>query len=119
MVSPTLAETCAGSNVSLVTVTRTVAAAAGAAAATAASAASTSVCQRIAADLLQIRQDVLGVLLMTLEYLQPGAEQILELGVAGRRNERALERAVDRLVIGDLVFRVGLVESGAVELAQL
>src|SRR5262249_17530314 len=119
MVSPTCAETCAGSNVSLLTVMRTVAAAAGVAAATIARHAGNNVLDHIADRLLQVRQDVLGVLLVALEDLQAGAEQVLELGIRRRRDERALERAVHRLVVGDLVRRVGLVERRTAELLQL
>src|SRR5262249_23095006 len=119
MVSPTWAETCAGSNVSLLTVTRTVAAAAGSAAAAITSPLSRRDFVHIAGGLLQVRRHVLGVLLVALEEFQAGAQQIPEFGVAGGWNERALERAVDRLVIGDLVRRIGLVERRAAELLQL
>src|SRR5262249_49498826 len=110
MVSPTCAATCAGSNVSFVTVTRIVAAAAGAATGPTTRAADTNAFDHIADALLQIGEHVLGVLLVALEDLQSGRQQVLELGIAGRRDERALERAVHGLVVGDLVLDVGLVE---------
>ena len=68
-------------------------------------------------SLLQFGRDVFGMLLVALENLQPRLQQALQLGIAGRRNEQGFERAVDRLVIGDLVVDVGLVERGALQLA--
>src|SRR5690349_15410389 len=67
--------------------------------------------------LFQARGDVLGVLLMALEDLEAGLQQALELGIAGRRDELLLQRAVDRLVVGDLVGDIGLVVSRTRELA--
>src|SRR5674476_1318649 len=55
---------------------------------------------------------------MALENLQAGLQQALELGIARRRNQQGLERAVDGLVVGDLVGDIGLVESRAAELGQ-
>jgi hypothetical protein len=46
--------------------------------------------------LLEFRSNVLGVLLMPLKDFQARAQQILELRIAGRRNERVLQRVVDR-----------------------
>src|SRR5262245_7601003 len=68
---------------------------------------------------LQRSGEVLGVLLMALEDLQAGGEQILELAIVGGRDQRALQRTVDGLVIGRLILGIGLVEGGAVELLQL
>src|SRR5262249_375788 len=118
-VPATCAESWAGWNVALVTGTRIVAAAAGAATATTARAADITGFDHIDDALLEIGEHVLGVLPVALEDLQPGRQQVLELGIAGRRDERALERAVHRLVVGDLVLDVGLVEGGAAELLQL
>ena len=70
-------------------------------------------------SLLQLGRDVFGMLLVALEDLQPRLQQALQLGIAGRRNEQGFERAVDRLVIGDLVVDVGLVERGALQFRQL
>ena len=42
----------------------------------------------------------------------------LSSALASRRNERALQRTVDCLVVGDLVVDVGLVERGAAELGK-
>src|SRR5450759_294342 len=69
-------------------------------------------------DLFECGCDVFGMLLVALEDLQAGLQQALELGIAGRRNEQALERAIDGLVIGDLVGDIGLVELRAFELSQ-
>src|SRR3954452_15344633 len=69
-------------------------------------------------SLFQLGGDVLGVLLMTLEDLQAGLQQALELGIAGGRNELSFQRAVDRLVIGDLVGDIGLVEGRAAQLVE-
>ena len=69
-------------------------------------------------SLLQLGGDVLGMLLVALEDLQAGLQQALQFGIAGRRNEQGLERAVDRLVIGDLVVDIGLVERGALQLGD-
>jgi hypothetical protein len=44
-----------------------------------------------------------GVLFMALEYRQAGFQQALELGVAGRRNQQCLKRAVHLLVVGNLM----------------
>src|SRR4029453_17025803 len=62
---------------------------------------------------------MLGMLLVALENFQAGLEQALELGIAGRRNERAFERAIHRLVVGDFVRDVSLVKGGAVKLREL
>jgi hypothetical protein len=46
---------------------------------------------------------------MALEDFKAGLEQTLELGIAGGRNKRRSERAIDRLVIRNLVSDVCLV----------
>src|SRR5579864_867039 len=74
---------------------------------------------RISALLFELCRDLLGVLLVTLEDLQAGLQQLLQFGVARRRDERLLQRAVDGLMVGDLVLDVGLVESGAAQLGEL
>src|SRR5262249_5637333 len=66
--------------------------------------------------LFEFCSDVFGVLLVTLKDLQASAEQIPQLLVAGRRNERGLQRIIDGLVISGLIFDVGLVESVAAQL---
>jgi hypothetical protein len=43
---------------------------------------------------------VFGVLLVALKDLQAGLQQALEFRIARRRNERRLQRGVDRLVVG-------------------
>src|ERR1035437_8304357 len=68
--------------------------------------------------LFEFRRDVFGVLLMALEYLQAGFQQALQLGIVRRRNQRALERAVHGLMVGDLVVDIRLVERRAVELSE-
>ena len=62
---------------------------------------------------------MLGMLLMALEQLQPRLQQRLQLGVLGRGDQQRLKRAVDLLVVGDLVVDIGLVECRAVELGKL
>jgi hypothetical protein len=42
-------------------------------------------------------RDVFRVLQVALENLQAGFQERLEFGIAGRRNERVLQRAVDYL----------------------
>src|ERR1700682_3182865 len=64
-------------------------------------------------SLLQRRGDVLGVLLVALKNLQAGLQQALQFRVAGGGNEQRFQRAIDRLVIGDFVGGIGLVELGA------
>src|SRR5487761_2117176 len=73
----------------------------------------------IRCPLFQRGGDVLGMLLMALENLQAGLQQALQLRVFGGRNKRRLQRAVDRLVIGDFVGDIGLVEFRALQLAEL
>ena len=67
----------------------------------------------------QVGCDVFGVLLMALEDFQPGLQQALQLGIAGRRNQLRLQRSVDGLVVGDFVVGIGLVKRLAVQLCQL
>jgi hypothetical protein len=50
-------------------------------------------------SLLQGRGGVFGVLLVALKDFKAGLQQALEFGIAGRRNERRLERAIHRFVI--------------------
>jgi hypothetical protein len=73
--------------------------------------------QRIA--LLEFRRNVFGVLLVAFKDLQAGREQIFEFCVARVGNKCALQRGIDRLVIGYLIVDVGLVERLAVELGEL
>jgi hypothetical protein len=61
---------------------------------------------------------VLGVLLVALEDFQAGLQQALELGIVCRRDQRAFERAVDGLVVGDLVIDIRLVERRSLELGE-
>ena len=56
-----------------------------------------------------------GMGLVLLEERQPGLEQRLELGIVGRWYQGTRKRVVDRLVIGNFVFRIGLVECFAFE----
>jgi hypothetical protein len=67
---------------------------------------------------LSFRVDHLGVLFVALEDLQASLQQALEFAVARGWNELRLERAVHRLVVGDLIVDMGLVEGGAIELRQ-
>jgi hypothetical protein len=53
-------------------------------------------------------QSVLGVLLVPLKGFEAGREQILDLRIAGQRNEPVLERVVDGFVMRHLVLDVGL-----------
>lgn len=67
---------------------------------------------------LQVGRDMLGGLLMALKDFQARLQQVLQR-IACRRDQLRLERNVDGLVVGDLVFDVGLVESGPRELIEL
>ena len=53
------------------------------------------------------------------KIFRPVSSRLFSSALLRRRDEHCLERAVDRLVIGDLVVDIGLVERGAVELAEL
>ena len=53
---------------------------------------------------------MLGVLLVALEDLEAGLQQALQFGVFGRRDQRLLKCADDRLVEGDFVIDIRLVE---------
>ena len=55
---------------------------------------------------------MLGMLLVTLEDLEPRRQEILELRIARVRNERGFERSVHRFVVGNFVVRIGFVEFG-------
>src|SRR5579859_128234 len=68
--------------------------------------------------LFQFSGDVFGMLLMALENLQAGLQQAFQLGVVRGWNKRGLQRAIDRLVIGDFVGDIGLVEFRALQLAE-
>ena len=69
--------------------------------------------------LFQRLSDMFGVLLVTLEYLETGGQEVLQLGIAGVGDQDGFERGVDRLVVGDLIVGVGLVEGCAAQLLQL
>src|ERR1700742_9991 len=121
-VSPTLAETSAGEITRFSIVISMVAACAGTEVASDSAATVATIHPGVmavsftsASHSLQFTGDVFGVLLMALKNLQAGLQQALQLGVAGRRDQRGLQRAVDRLVIGDLVGDIGLVEVGALQ----
>src|SRR5215831_408425 len=58
------------------------------------------------------------MLLVALKNLQAGLQKTLQLRVTGRRNQLRLKRAVDSLVVGDLVGDISLVERRALELAE-
>src|SRR5262245_63596064 len=113
MVSPTLAETSAGATTKFSMTIWIVAACAGTAISPSASANTRCRPNHMSSSLLQLRRDHLGMLLVALKYLQAGLQQALQLGIAGRRNQLRLQRAVDRLVVGDLVGDIGLVIGAA------
>ncbi len=62
---------------------------------------------------------MLGVLFMALENLQAGLQEILEFGILSRRDQHGLKCAIDLLVIGDLIFDIGLVEFSPFQFCQL
>src|SRR5262249_8262265 len=97
IVSPTWTLISAGVKMSLFTSTRTVSASAVAAPAIMLTRSSSR--PRIV-NLLDLHDQVLGMLLMTLEQLEANAEQILEFGIAGGGDQRRFQRVIDRLVIG-------------------
>src|SRR6266567_4091950 len=59
---------------------------------------------------------MLGMVLMLGEKLQPGLEQLLQLRILRIRNQRGFDGAVDRAVIGDFVLDVCHVVRLAAEL---
>src|SRR3979411_6157 len=69
-------------------------------------------------SLLQASGDMFGMLLMALENLQASLQQALQFRIVRGRNKLGLERAIDRLVIGDFVGDIGLVEFRALQLAE-
>lgn len=56
---------------------------------------------------------LLGVLLVTLENLEAGLEETLELGVVRRGDKGALQRIIDGLMVRDLVVDIRLVKCRA------
>src|SRR5689334_1002470 len=68
--------------------------------------------------LFEIGRDMLGMLLVTLEYLQARLKQTFELGIVRRWDERAFKRIIDGLVVSDFICDIGFVESAAAELRQ-
>src|SRR5215831_18567000 len=68
--------------------------------------------------LFELCGNLFGMLLVTLEDFQAGGEQVFEFRIAGRRNQRVLQSAVDGLMVGHLVADIGLVEGSAVKLRQ-
>src|SRR5437764_10606027 len=68
---------------------------------------------------LQARRYLLGMLLVTLKDLQASLQQVLQFGVVRVGDKRRLQRAVDVLVIGNLVFGVGFVEGRAIQFGEL
>ena len=84
IVSPTWAETCAGAKLSLSIVTRIVSAArAGAAHEIALNKLNARRSRTHRLFLVQRLGDMLGVLLMTLEYLETGGQKVLQLRITG------------------------------------
>src|ERR1700680_4563733 len=72
----------------------------------------------IGGPLLGAGRDVFGMLFVALENLQAGLQQALQFRVVRAGNKRRLKRAIDRLVIGNFVGDIGLVEFGALQLAE-
>ena len=56
--------------------------------------------------LLQLSGDFFCLLLMSLENLEAGLQQALELGIASGRNERRLKCAIHSLMIRHLVGNI-------------
>jgi hypothetical protein len=54
--------------------------------------------------LFQRLSDMLGMLLVALKYLESGGQKVLQLGVAGVGNQDGFERAIDRLVVCNLLL---------------
>jgi len=53
---------------------------------------------------------------MALKDLQSSREQVFELRIGGRWNQRGLERAIDCLVIRHLVVNVRFIKGSTIEL---
>jgi hypothetical protein len=62
--------------------------------------------------------DLLGVLLVALEYLETRGQKVLQLGIAGLGDRNGLERVVDYLMVAGLVVGVRFLEGRAAELAE-
>ena len=69
--------------------------------------------------LLERRLDVFGMLEMRDERRTHLDQQCLELGAGGPGDERLVDRVEHRLVIGDLVVDVGLVELRSLQALEL
>src|SRR5262245_7437687 len=80
---------------------------------------STAARRASASSLLERRLDLLGMLEMRDECRAHLDQQGLELGVLGAGDERLVDRVEHRLVVGDLVVDVGLVELAALQALQL
>ena len=61
---------------------------------------------------------MLCMLFVTLKYFQACHQKVFQFWVARIGYEDGLERIVDRLVIGDFVVGISLVERRAVQLAR-
>src|SRR5260221_14368646 len=68
--------------------------------------------------LLQAGCDAFGVLLMALKDLQAGLQKAFQFRIARIGNKRGVKRAIDRLVVGDFVGDIRLVEFRALQLAE-
>src|SRR6476619_6411111 len=121
MVSPTLAVASAGDTTRFSITTCRVAACAGTAIAPSIMAVTIRIARpgSMAFSLLQAGSDVFGVLLVALKDFQAGLQQALQFGIAGRGDQLRLQRAIDGLVVGDLVGDIGLVVVGALQLVEL
>jgi hypothetical protein len=118
IVSPVFARISAGIKVSPSIVTVTVSARAGIApAAIVTTMTMHERCRavRIARPLFELSGNMLGVNFMPLKDRQAGLEQVLQVRVLGGRDQQCLQRAIDLLVIRDLVVDIGFIEGGALQ----
>src|SRR5207237_2277990 len=78
-----------------------------------------SACEACRSALCEAALEVLGVIEVRRDCRPYFLDQPLKLGVLGAGNQRLVDRVEHRLMVGDFVVDVGLVEFGAFELLKV